>query len=711
MSLETREDTLQEILSLEGKNFLFECSTGYGKSRMAIEKVKQNYDGPAKDQILIVIHRKVHIKNWEDELKKWWPEGGYHIGFVTYMSFPKMEYSQIAKYKWIIFDECFRGDVEILTDKGFKRFDTLTENDIVAQYTDEGFIEFVKPIRLIKNQYSGDLCKLTLGRGRSCYMTPGHNQVYKRKGSNNWKVGEVKDLKVGHYGTVIPVSGFNFNGDGTHLTPMEKLLIAVQADGTLQRHQQNESVYSIQVTKGRKKARLLSILQETQNFTEIKGREEVDRYMVKLPKGDAKLLSTHFNINMAGTRALEFISEVVQWDGSLSMGNTWYYSSKIKENADFVAAVGVQAGFKVLQSVEEDNRKDSYSTIHRVYMRPDTNEVSTQPMKKEYIPYEGYVYCVEVPSHKIVVRSEGYTFISGNCHHLSQRCLDAIDNYSFEGAILLSATVSKNLKYELKRHFRDLKVKTVKLREAIDNEVLPDPKVYLLPLELNNNLRHYEIILNPKCGNPTICNYEGRWQYMKVKDRKVIIKCTQQQFISYLNGRIEWHKNKYMATRSEILKNKWLRLCGDRLKVLSDYKTDLVKRILYNLRDRRVLTFCNGIDQTIELGLGGNHINSKNKDSDFVLDLFNKGKISQITACNMLNEGMNLVDCEIGIYANLNSSETIVAQRAGRLLRHPKPIIIIPYYKNTREEELVKKMLENYNPELVKTITDIREIE
>ena len=71
---------------------------------------------------------------------------------------------------------------------------------------------------------------------------------------------------------------------------------------------------------------------------------------------------------------------------------------------------------------------------------------------------------------------------------------------------------------------------------------------------------------------------------------------------------------------------------------------------------------------------------------------------------------MNLVNCQVGIYANLNNSETIVKQRMGRLLRHPNPVIIVPYYKSTREEELVNKMMEDYNPELVTVISDIGQI-
>ena len=90
--------------------------------------------------------------------------------------------------------------------------------------------------------------------------------------------------------------------------------------------------------------------------------------------------------------------------------------------------------------------------------------------------------------------------------------------------------------------------------------------------------------------------------------------------------------------------------------------------------------------------------------------MFNGCKIKHITACAILNEGVNLTNCRIGIFCNLNSSEIITKQRVGRLLRHKHPIVIIPYYKNTREEELVAKMLEEYNKESIKTINNLNEI-
>jgi hypothetical protein len=51
--------------------------------------------------------------------------------------------------------------------------------------------------------------------------------------------------------------------------------------------------------------------------------------------------------------------------------------------------------------------------------------------------------------------------------------------------------------------------------------------------------------------------------------------------------------------------------------------------------------------------------------------------------------------------------KTIVVKR---ILRHKEPVIIIPYYKNTREEEVVVKMIENYNKELIQVIKNINDI-
>lgn len=565
-----RNEILKDVLALKDNNICLELATGTGKTRLAIEILKHR----KCKKVLIAIPRLVLIDNWKRELGKW--RYIYSPIFTTYVSLHK----HIGEYDAVIYDECFRGDTEILTPNGYKRFDTLTENDEVAQWLDNGQIQFVKPIRFIKRIHSGDICKVHLKRDRYVYMTPNHNQVYRTKQIKEWRVKPIKDLSF-HSNVEIPTSGKG-TGNNSSLTNLERLLIAIQADGTLQRHQINESVYSIQLTKERKINRLFQIT-EGLNISEVQAREGARRWLCKIPKGDAKLLSTFFDIDMGYNRANQFIEEIVEWDGSHLVGNNLYYSSKVKENADFVAAVAIQAGYEVFQSVEHDSRKDTYSIIHRVFMKKRLFR-STQCMKKEYIPYNDYVYCVEVPSHKIVVRSEGVTFISGNCHHITDRCYEAIEHIYSRNNIFLSATLKNDMKFKMREAFGSITYYRINTRQAIDEEILPEPKILLLPLCLDTKNADYNLVIHSSGKTTKEILYRDRWKYMKDKSLKLICKCTQWQYIDYLNKNIDFYKRRYMISRNEVIKNKWLHLCGDRLKFLAECKMMLSLSSLISIR-------------------------------------------------------------------------------------------------------------------------------
>lgn len=320
---------------------------------------------------------------------------------------------------------------------------------------------------------------------------------------------------------------------------------------------------------------------------------------------------------------------------------------------------------------------------------------------EHYLPY--ITFSTYVSLHKYM-NSRWGCIICDEAHHLSSNCRDAWKKCSVY-TIFLSATIKPELKLWMKGIYPDIKVIEVGVREAIEKNVLPDPKVILIPLQLDTTTSS-KVISKPKAGKKQwiTCNYRDRWRYLK--DYSCKIKCTPWQYYVEKSNEIEYWKKR--AMESPFFKNKWLHLCGERLKWLSYQKHTLVLELLKQLRNYRTLTFCSSIEQT-EI-LGKYCINSKNKASLNNLKMFNEGTIKHITSVNMLNEGMNLVNCRIGIYAVLNSSEILVKQKTGRILRHKEPIIIIPYYVNTREEELVKQMMENYNSELVTTVNNITEI-
>ena len=295
-------------------------------------------------------------------------------------------------------------------------------------------------------------------------------------------------------------------------------------------------------------------------------------------------------------------------------------------------------------------------------------------------------------------------------HHLSERCRELIPQFKYKYSILLSATIPNSLKYDLQILFAPLSIYKKTLRATINNNILPDPIVYLIPMELDNTISSEIIIKNNKVvGKGIHCLYKDRWPNLR-NHKKTYIHCTPKEYLYERDLEIDYWKKKYFNTRNEGIKNKWLYLCGKRLKYLSDKKTPFIKKVLNLIYQHKLrsITFCNSINQAKELGKYC--ITSNNSKSSEYLEAFNNKKISNITSCNMLNESVNLTDCKIGIFASINSSDVLIKQKNGRVLRHKEPIIIIPYYKNTREEELVNKMTENYNPQLIKIINNLKEL-
>ena len=110
--------------------------------------------------------------------------------------------------------------------------------------------------------------------------------------------------------------------------------------------------------------------------------------------------------------------------------------------------------------------------------------------------------------------------------------------------------------------------------------------------------------------------------------------------------------------------------------------------------------FCPTIEDSMKLG--SPCINSKVGTAS--LDAFNSKRIKHIVAVGMLDEGANITDCKIGIFQMINSSDRLNIQRVGRILRHKKPVLIFPYFINTREDDIVKDVTSGYNPDLIKVL-------
>jgi ribonucleotide reductase beta subunit family protein with ferritin-like domain len=325
-------------------------------------------------------------------------------------------------------ENCFIDGTEVLTPNGWVDLKYITLDTEVFQFN-QGVIEKTLPYGVVEKDYSGDLIKLHK-RKHSCVVTPDHNIVYYNKD------GVKKELPCEKFNgdpeRYIPESGFYNNSVGqTSLTPLQKLYIAIQADGhkiywtnasgeKLERGKNGGYNYCVRLTKERKKERFESILKESD--------VDFDRKEVKSTEIEYKIrLDNIFNYknfdwvdvnNVTSSWCDEFVNELSEWDGFKMDGTKclFGYSSTDKGNIDKAQLIGILAGYKTTIIKRIDNRKESYKDCYKVHFTKDKMYTRSHSLKKENIPYSGKVRCISVPSGVLITRNNNETFITGNCH-------------------------------------------------------------------------------------------------------------------------------------------------------------------------------------------------------------------------------------------------------------------------------------------------------
>lgn len=380
-------------------------------------------------------HGVLMAKHW-----RWRPQEKIQI--CSAQTLEKCE--SFPEFDLIIIDECFPSEVEILTDKGFVRFDELDKSHLCAQY-DDGDISFVEPTEYINKPYCGQLINLKSSKRYDISMTPGH-ELLLCSGAGIWKKVAVAQAKLG--GANKMVGGGLAVGEDYGLSSMERLMIAYQADGSLHNTTESGCTMSFSFTKKRKIDRFLSIINESElRFSEVKcsitrGR----RFMVYGISVASKIISDTFNLaTMSAIKAKSIIDEMVEWDGHKHSKTSWYYSSIIKKNADFYQAVAILAGYRTNIVIQKDNRKDTFKDVYRLFIIKNTCMISTQNIHKTITEYVGNVHCVRVPSGNIIVRKNGKVLVTGNCHTVRKQVSDFIKNTGIRTVGLSASPFTKGL--------------------------------------------------------------------------------------------------------------------------------------------------------------------------------------------------------------------------------------------------------------------------
>ena len=316
--------------------------------------------------------------------------------------------------------------------------------------------------------------------------------------------------------------------------------------------------------------------------------------------------------------------------------------------------------------------------------------------------YDGPIFICCYASLKKYRNTEWDVVIFDEAHHLgSELRLDIFSTITAAHMLFLSATLKQSLLDTLELHCGPIKVIKMGLQDAFDANILPEPKINLIPLTLDNKTVNHFIVeeWGNKARRVSIkCAYKDRWLYKRNKNKypnvELIISCTQQQKYDYITEQFNYYKKRYMSCRNEAIKNKWLQWGSRRKMFLGLEKTAIAAQLLQKIGDKRLICFCTNIAQADMLGQETS-VHSQKKDSLNIIQKFNNKEINSLYAVGMLQEGVNLTGIEAGVIIQLDGEERAFIQKFGRTLRADSPEQYIIYFRATRDEEYLQNALES----------------
>lgn len=361
-----------------------------------------------------------------------------NLAFLPICSVPEVE-------TWIeswAFSECLAEGTEVLTVTGWKDLKDVTIEDSCLVYDlDDGTSFFERPKRVVEYDMDTQLVEYKAKNSKQFhqFVTPNHRMpVVHRQGERDlhhkrvsyFKEAILQDYQSHH---LAPISGMlrSTEGQSKVLEPIERLLIAIQADGTVSDHYTGERCGTIPVwfnlTKERKIIRLETICQlggfELTELTDD-SRNNSKRLKVSVPVEllgdiDPKTFSWVKLDKISSEWASEFLNEVSYWDSHRfgeEYTSTFTYTTGVKQNADIVQALSSLCGRSPRLSVRVDDRKASYSDMYSVNVICSAYK-DGQSIERTLRDYKGKVRCLETSTGAFAIRYNGAVSITGNTIH------------------------------------------------------------------------------------------------------------------------------------------------------------------------------------------------------------------------------------------------------------------------------------------------------
>ena len=370
-----------------------------------------------------IINCLLAISQIEVAVKSYWGN--------LYKYIPKPEFNNLG----MTFAECHIEGTEVLTPNGWKDFRDINIGDKVFQFNKDHSIEITHILAKTAQYYTGQVYSFDK-KHLKCVVSPNHRMIYYNT-ADKLIEKSAEDLKI-HHDYKLPEAGYKVDGFINSLSFMDRLRIAIQADGS-RRYWINKNgdkinrlgngagaEYNIRITKHRKQKRLEWILENLDLYWSCDDINTINNEKIYCIRIDDLFDYKTFNWidihDKTQNWCKEFVEELLEWDGSKNQNfdpdsdihDLGLYSNTNKNCIDIAQAVGILAGYRTYISTIHDKRKESYKTAYKLNFAEDRYRVHMSGLKKTPQNYDGMLYCVTVDSGMIITRYDNKTFIAGN---------------------------------------------------------------------------------------------------------------------------------------------------------------------------------------------------------------------------------------------------------------------------------------------------------
>ena len=305
--------------------------------------------------------------------------------------------------------ECFKGDTCVLTRDGWVRLDEWSGQDVL-QVTEEGS-SFVQPLAYINKPYDGTM--YTVGRVHyNICTTPGHNLVVKDK-KGRWQKIKMKDLTT--YQRNVPVFT-SYSGEGIGYSDnLLRILVAISADGTIDVRSGGNKYVRISFLKERKIERMRSLLR-SEKIPYHEGVHQSGHTCFCFRCSEAfKEFPMSWISSLDFRQRLLVLDELQYWDGHKpKTRNQIEYYTNSYNNAVFVQTLAATSGIYggiCIKHYKNSKWSDGYTV--RICYDQKHSTISSEERAEEH--YTGRVYCLQVTSGMLLVRSGKNISVCGNC--------------------------------------------------------------------------------------------------------------------------------------------------------------------------------------------------------------------------------------------------------------------------------------------------------